>query len=288
MAISATGDFEQLAYQSDDQYVVEVQPARKAAQKTEEKRVYTGERLTLNFQDIETRAVLQLLADASGQNIVVSDTVAGQCHAAPAERAVGPGARHRPAHQGPRQAPQRQRDHRRADRRARRAREGRAGRAQGRPGARAAAHRISAGQLREGRRSRRPDQVAAGQQLAACCPSAAVSRRRTHQHAAAAGHRRPARRHPPPRRHAGYSRPPGADRSAHRHRQRRLLARARRARRLHRHDDQRQRRPRLRQRFRRWRTTRPWSSALDNLAATAATPFPVDVPTGVGAASATT
>jgi type IV pilus assembly protein PilQ len=77
LAISATGDFEHLAYQSDDQYVVEVQPARKAAAKIDEKRVYTGERLTLNFQDIETRAVLQLLADASGQNIVVSDSVSG-------------------------------------------------------------------------------------------------------------------------------------------------------------------------------------------------------------------
>src|SRR5689334_2924777 len=77
LSISANGDFEQLAYQSDDQYVVEVQPARKAAQKLEDKPVYTGERLTLNFQDIETRAVLQLLADASGQNIVVSDSVQG-------------------------------------------------------------------------------------------------------------------------------------------------------------------------------------------------------------------
>src|SRR5688572_2295989 len=75
--ITATGDFEHLAYQTDDQYVVEVQPARKVAQKVEDKRVYTGERLTLNFQDIETRAVLQLLADASGQNIVVSDSVQG-------------------------------------------------------------------------------------------------------------------------------------------------------------------------------------------------------------------
>src|SRR5207342_1830854 len=77
LAITATGDFEQLAYQSDDQYVVEVQPAHKAAQQTDDKRIYTGERLTLNFQDIETRAVLQLLADASGQNIVVSDSVQG-------------------------------------------------------------------------------------------------------------------------------------------------------------------------------------------------------------------
>jgi type IV pilus assembly protein PilQ len=77
IAINATGEFEQLAYQSDDQYVVEVQPLRRAAQQADAKREYTGERLTLNFQDIETRAVLQLLADASGQNIVVSDSVQG-------------------------------------------------------------------------------------------------------------------------------------------------------------------------------------------------------------------
>ncbi|MEZ5459082.1 MAG: type IV pilus secretin PilQ [Steroidobacteraceae bacterium] len=78
IVINATGDFEQLAYQSDDQYVVEVQPSRKAAvAEVDDKKVYTGERLTLNFQNIETRAVLQLLADASGQNIVVSDTVSG-------------------------------------------------------------------------------------------------------------------------------------------------------------------------------------------------------------------
>jgi type IV pilus assembly protein PilQ len=77
IAITASGDYEQLAYQSDDQYVVEVAPRRRAANAQEERPVYTGERLTLNFQDIETRAVLQLLADASGQNIVVSDSVTG-------------------------------------------------------------------------------------------------------------------------------------------------------------------------------------------------------------------
>ena len=77
ISISANGDFEQLAYQSDDQYVVEVSPKRRAANAPEDKPVYSGERLTLNFQDIETRAVLQLLADASGQNIVVSDSVSG-------------------------------------------------------------------------------------------------------------------------------------------------------------------------------------------------------------------
>ncbi len=77
IAINASGDYEQLAYQSDDQYVVEVAPRRKANAVADEKPVYTGERLTLNFQDIDTRAVLQLLADASGQNIVVSDSVSG-------------------------------------------------------------------------------------------------------------------------------------------------------------------------------------------------------------------
>jgi type IV pilus assembly protein PilQ len=75
--INANGDYEHLAYQSDDQYVVEIQPQRKAVVAQDDKPQYTGERLTLNFQDIETRAVLQLLADASGQNIVVSDSVTG-------------------------------------------------------------------------------------------------------------------------------------------------------------------------------------------------------------------
>ena len=78
VVISATGDFEQLAYQADDTYVVEVKERPKRAIVAEAEKVYTGERLTLNFQDIEVRAVLQLLADTSGQNIVVSDSVRGR------------------------------------------------------------------------------------------------------------------------------------------------------------------------------------------------------------------
>src|ERR1700686_3956557 len=50
IVIDATGDYEQLAYQSDDQYVVEVQPRRKTATAADDKPTYTGERLTLNFQ----------------------------------------------------------------------------------------------------------------------------------------------------------------------------------------------------------------------------------------------
>ena len=76
LVISAQGDFEQLAYQSDNQYTVEIKPSLKRANQ-EEKKEYTGERLTLNFQDIDVRSVLQLLADTSGQNIVVSDSVTG-------------------------------------------------------------------------------------------------------------------------------------------------------------------------------------------------------------------
>ncbi len=77
VVIAAGADFEQLAYQSDDQYVVEVKPPVKTKAAADDRKEYTGERLTLNFQDIEVRAVLQLLADTSGQNIVVSDSVAG-------------------------------------------------------------------------------------------------------------------------------------------------------------------------------------------------------------------
>ena len=76
LVITALGDFEQLAYQSDNQYTVEIKPSLKRSS-ADEKKEYTGERLTLNFQDIDVRSVLQLLADTSGQNIVVSDSVTG-------------------------------------------------------------------------------------------------------------------------------------------------------------------------------------------------------------------
>ncbi|MFO1468109.1 MAG: type IV pilus secretin PilQ [Steroidobacteraceae bacterium] len=76
LVIAATGEFEQLAYQSDNQYTIEVKAAAKRGV-LDDKKEYTGERLTLNFQDIDVRSVLQLLADTSGQNIVVSDSVTG-------------------------------------------------------------------------------------------------------------------------------------------------------------------------------------------------------------------
>ncbi len=79
LVVTATGDFEQLAYQTDNQYVVEIrQRPRVTAAVMDQDKTYTGERLTLNFQDIDVRPLLQLLADTSGQNIVVSDTVKGR------------------------------------------------------------------------------------------------------------------------------------------------------------------------------------------------------------------
>ncbi len=79
------------------------------------KRIYTGEKMTMNFQSIDTRSLLQLLADTSGQNIVVSDSGA-------AARSVTLRLQNVPwdealdivhnAHQGTRQAPGRQRHHR--------------------------------------------------------------------------------------------------------------------------------------------------------------------------------
>ena len=81
IVISADGSYEQLAYQSDNEFTIEVNPVAADDQATSslfsETKEYEGQRLTLNFQDIETRAVLQLLAETSGKNIIVSDTVAG-------------------------------------------------------------------------------------------------------------------------------------------------------------------------------------------------------------------
>ncbi len=79
MTIVSDGDFDHLAYQTDRIYTVEVAPISKEEeeQRKKEKFGFTGERLSLNFQDIEVRSVLQLLADFTGLNLVVSDSVEG-------------------------------------------------------------------------------------------------------------------------------------------------------------------------------------------------------------------
>jgi type IV pilus assembly protein PilQ len=79
MVITPMGEYEYLAYQSDDQFTIEVRALSKAEVEDRKKDElgYSGERLSLNFQDIEVRSVLQLIADFTGLNVVVSDTVGG-------------------------------------------------------------------------------------------------------------------------------------------------------------------------------------------------------------------
>lgn len=75
----ATGTaFEHLAYQANGQYTLEISPVRDdPAARRSMKKAYSGEPISLNFQSIEVRAVLQLLADFTGKNLVAADTVAG-------------------------------------------------------------------------------------------------------------------------------------------------------------------------------------------------------------------
>ena len=78
MFIQAAGIWEYSAYQSDAQLVIEVKPIKEDPNKLAQgNQGYRGEKLSLNFQNIEVRAVLQVIADFTGFNIITSDTVSG-------------------------------------------------------------------------------------------------------------------------------------------------------------------------------------------------------------------
>lgn len=82
LEIAVKGDVETSAYQTADQYVVEVAPKKAAAKdeklaKLGQEPDYNGKRVTFNFQDIPVRSALQLIADISGLNLVASDSVGG-------------------------------------------------------------------------------------------------------------------------------------------------------------------------------------------------------------------
>lgn len=79
MRIQPEGEYRHMGYQTDNLFTVEFQPLTRADQERAEREdpQFTGERLSLNFQDIEVRAVLQLIADFTGLNVVVSDRVTG-------------------------------------------------------------------------------------------------------------------------------------------------------------------------------------------------------------------
>jgi type IV pilus assembly protein PilQ len=79
LSMKAVGDYDYLAYQADEQYVVSVKPLTDREVEARKKEFnYVGDRLSLNFQDIEVRAVLQLIADFTELNLVASDTVSGR------------------------------------------------------------------------------------------------------------------------------------------------------------------------------------------------------------------
>lgn len=79
VVIEPTGTWEYLAYQADNEFSISVKPLTKheAETRRREANLYTGDRISMNFQQVEVRAVLQLIAEVTDLNVVVSDTVVG-------------------------------------------------------------------------------------------------------------------------------------------------------------------------------------------------------------------
>lgn len=79
MVLEPRGTWEYSAYQTDTQFIVEVKPVKEDPNKLVQSASpgYAGEKLSLNFQNVEVRAVLQVIADFTGLNIITSDTVGG-------------------------------------------------------------------------------------------------------------------------------------------------------------------------------------------------------------------
>ena len=77
MVVEPMGAWEHSAYQSDNQFVLEVRPVKMDPNKLTQGQGFQGEKLSLNFQNIEVRALLQVIADFTNFNVVTSDTVTG-------------------------------------------------------------------------------------------------------------------------------------------------------------------------------------------------------------------
>ncbi len=77
MVVEPRGNWEHSAYQSDNQFVLEVRPLKVDPNKLTQGPGFSGEKLSLNFQNIEVRALLQVIADFTNFNVVTSDTVTG-------------------------------------------------------------------------------------------------------------------------------------------------------------------------------------------------------------------
>jgi type IV pilus assembly protein PilQ len=77
IVIEPKGEWEHAAYQTDSRFILEVKPVVGDPNRLVQSGRYTGEKLSLNFQNVEVRAVLQVIADFTGLNIITSDTVGG-------------------------------------------------------------------------------------------------------------------------------------------------------------------------------------------------------------------
>jgi len=79
IVIEPSGNYDYLAYQADNRLTISVKPlsVEDVEKRKSERFAYTGEKLSLNFQDIDVRSVLQLIADFTDLNLVASDTVQG-------------------------------------------------------------------------------------------------------------------------------------------------------------------------------------------------------------------
>jgi type IV pilus assembly protein PilQ len=75
--VEPRGSWDHIAYQSEGQFVLEVRATRTDPNKLSAGPGYTGEKLTLNFQSIDVRSALQVIADFTNFNVVTSDTVGG-------------------------------------------------------------------------------------------------------------------------------------------------------------------------------------------------------------------
>jgi len=77
LVVESTGNWEHSAYQSDNQFILEVREVKAAPGNLTQGPTYSGEKLSLNFQNIEIRALLQVIADFTNFNIITSDSVSG-------------------------------------------------------------------------------------------------------------------------------------------------------------------------------------------------------------------
>ncbi len=79
MIIEPKGEWEHASYQADSKFIVDIKPIIEDPSKLVQgsRQGYKGDKLSLNFQNIEVRSVLQVIADFTGLNIITSDTVSG-------------------------------------------------------------------------------------------------------------------------------------------------------------------------------------------------------------------